>query len=82
MTDEELIKRFDALDASLKAHVSEACHNLETRLLGEFWKWGRTSEMQTHKLIRDGASFEERLVHLEARMAELERGRLGGGKAS
>lgn len=24
----------------LKAHVSEACESVETKLLAEFWKWG------------------------------------------
>jgi hypothetical protein len=32
--------------SSLKMHVSEECEKVETKLLAEFWKWGRSNEQK------------------------------------
>ena len=51
--------RFAEVDvklAELRAHVSEECEKVETKLLGEFWKWGRTSDMRTRQALAESAA--------------------------
>jgi len=44
----------------LKAHVSEECEKVETKLLTEFWKWGRTSDMRTRQALAETSALSER----------------------
>ena len=43
--DEELKKYLDDMKAELRQHTEE----VETRLLGEFWKWARTADARYRK---------------------------------
>ncbi|MGA2716350.1 MAG: hypothetical protein ABSG41_24915 [Bryobacteraceae bacterium] len=45
--DEDLKTHLDGMEARLITHVSVECEKIETKLLTEFHKWGRTSEMRT-----------------------------------
>jgi hypothetical protein len=67
--------RFTALDASLREHVSIECEKVETKLLTEFHKWGRTSEMRTRQAITDVGLLGERVLNVEDRISALERQR-------
>ena len=42
---ERVDARLDAVETRLKDFILEADRDLETRIVGEFWKWGRTSDM-------------------------------------
>lgn len=41
--------RIDASEERMKDFVRVSVHNLETKLIGEFWKWGRTSDLCTEQ---------------------------------
>ncbi len=41
---ERLDGRLDAVETRLKEFAREADRDLETKIIAEFWKWGRTSE--------------------------------------
>ena len=72
----EVDARFAEVDvklAELRAHVSEECEKVETKLLGEFWKWGRTSDMRTRQALAESAALGERLLAVEDRITALER---------
>lgn len=73
--DEELKQHLDGMKAELKAHVSESCYNMETKILTEFAKWGRTSDIRTRQAITDIGLFGERLLNVEDRLTALERGK-------
>jgi hypothetical protein len=42
--DQDLKQYLGDMEARLKAHVSEECENVETKLLAGFWKWGRGND--------------------------------------
>jgi chromosome segregation ATPase len=72
----EIDARFTEVDAKfaeLRAHVSEECEKVETKLLGEFWKWGRTSDMRTRQALAENAALGERMLAVEDRITALER---------
>jgi hypothetical protein len=46
---EQVDKRFEQVDANF-AQIREELHDTETRLLSEFWKWGRTTEIRVRRL--------------------------------
>ncbi|HZL57993.1 MAG TPA: hypothetical protein VFC21_12965 [Bryobacteraceae bacterium] len=48
---------------------------VETNLLTEFWKWGRTSDIRTRQALGDTAALSERLLNAEDRISVLERKR-------
>jgi len=50
---DQLKTQIDDLRVELKAHVAEECEKVETKLLTEFHKWGRTSDMRTRQAITD-----------------------------
>jgi uncharacterized protein YaaN involved in tellurite resistance len=73
--EEKFNARFSALEVQLqeletgvRAHAEE----VETRLLTEFWKWARTSEMKERRNSGNLASLDERLSSLEERVRDLE----------
>ena len=43
--DAELKQHLENMEARLKTHVSAECEKVEAKLLNEFWKWGRTSDI-------------------------------------
>lgn len=67
MTDEELNRRFDELIGLTRT--------VETNLLKEFRKWAISfeSRFRANEVLVNG--FNERLIALEERVGDLERGR-------
>ena len=59
--------------SALKAHVSEKCENVETKLLAEFWKWGRGNDQKMRRVEFSDATTVERMAILEERVFTLER---------
>jgi len=45
---------------------------VETRLLTEFWKWARTSDIKVHQSSNAISSLTERLNVVEERLRDLE----------
>jgi len=68
--------KIDSVETRLVAHVSEQCEKVETRLLTEFYKWGRTADMRTRQTIADTGLLGERMLNVEDRVTALERDRL------
>jgi hypothetical protein len=48
--DQELKQHLNDMEARLKLHVSEECEKVETNLLAEFWKWGRSNEQKMRRV--------------------------------
>jgi hypothetical protein len=48
--DQELKQYLEDMEGRLKTHVSEACENVETKLLAEFWKWGRGNDQKMRRV--------------------------------
>jgi hypothetical protein len=63
--------RLDSKLAEVKARLMAHSEAVETRLLTEFWKWARTSDIKArHHSF--GISFEERLTVVEERLRDIE----------
>jgi hypothetical protein len=67
--------RLDEKFADVRAEI-EAC---ETRLLSEFWKWGRVADQRIRRMEHSDATTTERLTIIEERIFTLER-KIAGGK--
>jgi hypothetical protein len=67
--DEELRSYLDARFAEVKAEIEA----VETRLLSEFWKWGRTTDQRMRRLDVSDATTVDRITNLEDRVFALER---------
>jgi hypothetical protein len=65
--------RIDASEERLKEYVSAACEKVETKVIGEFWKWARTSDLRTNQAINTSQSVSDRLLAVEDRVTALER---------
>ena len=65
--------RIDAVEDRLKDFIRNADHDLETKIIGEFWKWGRTSDLRTKQALDNVAVFNERMMAIEDRVSSLER---------
>ena len=65
--------RIDAVEDRLKDFIRQADLDLETKIVGEFWKWGRTSDMRTKQALDTSSSVSERLLAVEDRVSALER---------
>lgn len=74
---ERLGGRIDAVEDRLKDYVRQADHDLETKVITEFHKWGRTSDMRTRQAITDAGLLGERMLAVEDRLSALERERGG-----
>jgi chromosome segregation ATPase len=72
---ERIDGRIDAVEERMKDYVKEAVHDLETTMIKEFHKWGRTSDMRTRQAITDTGFLGERLLAVEDRVSALERER-------
>jgi hypothetical protein len=46
----------EEMEARLKAHTSLECEKVETKLLREFYKWGRTSDIRTRQALAESAT--------------------------
>lgn len=57
----------------VKAQIMEHVEDVETRLLGEFWKWARTAEMRYNQVHATVNGVDQRLQVIEDRVAEVER---------
>jgi len=68
--------RIDASEERLKQHVSAECEKVETKLLTEFHKWGRTADMRTRQTMEANSFMNDRLLNAEDRITTLERNRL------
>ena len=70
------------LETHLLAHIEEAeiqsrahAEEVETRLLAEFWKWARDSDMRERRNTTDIVNINEPIASLEDRVRDLERRR-------
>ena len=61
--------RIDAVEERLKDFIRAADHDLETKIIGEFHKWGRTSDMRTRQAITDVGLLGERVLAVEDRIS-------------
>jgi hypothetical protein len=61
----ELEEKFSEVRAEIEAS--------ETRLLTEFWKWGRTADQRMRRVEHSDATTTERLASMEERIFTLER---------
>ncbi len=76
-TMERVDGRIDAVEERMGAFVRQSIHDLETKVVGEFYKWGRTSDMRTRQAIADTGLLGERMLNVEDRISALERERHG-----
>lgn len=65
--------RIDAVESRMRDFVGSAILDLETKIVGEFWKWGRTSDMRTRQSLGESAALNERMRNVEDRVSALER---------
>lgn len=72
--DDDLRQYLDGKFAELRAEIERT----ETRLLSEFWKWGRSSDQRTRRIEHSDATTVERLAAIEERVFTLERKAQGG----
>ena len=59
--------------------VRSEIESVETRLLSEFWKWGRVSDQRVRRVEHSDATTIERLAAMEDRLFTLER-KVAGSK--
>lgn len=62
----------------MEARLIEAIRDTETRLLSEFWKWGRSSDQRVRRIEQSDATTVERLAAIEERVFTLKRKAAGG----
>jgi hypothetical protein len=67
--------RIDAVEERMKDFVRLSIRDLETKIITEFHKWGRTSDMRTRQAITDTGLLGERMLAVEDRISALERER-------
>jgi predicted nucleic acid-binding Zn-ribbon protein len=72
---ERMDGRVDAVEERMKDYVKETVRDMETNVITEFHKWGRTSDMRTRQAITDTGFLGDRLLAVEDRVSALERGR-------
>ncbi len=73
--DEELKAYLETKFGEVRAEIEAA----ETRLLSEFWKWGRSLDQRVRRVEHSDATTIEPLAAIEERVFTLER-RAHGGK--
>lgn len=67
--DEDLKQHLEKMEARLREHTE----NVETHLLGEFWKWARTADARYRQHHGEVVGLDERVLIVEDRVSELER---------
>jgi hypothetical protein len=70
---ERIAGRLDAVESRLRDFIAEADRDLETKIVGEFWKWGRTSDIRTRQALTESSLLNERMLSVEDRISALER---------
>jgi hypothetical protein len=78
---EYLDSRFSAMEDKMDTGFREVRAEIEateTRLLSEFWKWGRASDLRMRRVEHSDATTNERLAAVEERIFTLERKAAGG----
>ena len=63
--------------ADMKSELIQHTETVETRLLGEFWKWARTADMRYRQGDAAVGFLNDRVQGVEDRVAELERRKAG-----
>jgi hypothetical protein len=71
--DEELKQHLDVMEAHLREHTEA----VETRLLGEFWKWARTADARYRQSAGQVTGLADRVEIVEDRISALERRNAG-----
>jgi hypothetical protein len=71
--EQRLEGKLDAAEQRLKDFVRNSKHEMETRIVAEFQRWGRTSDMRTKDALTDLAALAERMLAVEHRVSALER---------
>ena len=67
--------QLDAVEQRLQEYIGAADRELETKLIGEFWKWGRMSDARTRQALTEVGILSERMLSVEDRISALERSR-------
>jgi hypothetical protein len=74
--------RIDASEERMKDFIRKADFDLETKIVGEFWKWGRSSDIRNREALSASSEasnrvqmVSERLLNAEDRISALERRR-------
>jgi hypothetical protein len=68
--------RLDAVESRITDAIAKADHELETKIIGEFWKWGRTTDLRARQATETLATLNERMFNAEDRISALERSKL------
>jgi hypothetical protein len=66
--DNELKQYLESMEVRLRAHTEA----VETRLLGEFWKWARTTDARYRQHQSTVTSLDERVALVEDRITAIE----------
>jgi hypothetical protein len=69
--------RIDAVEERLKDFISKADRDMETKVITEFHKWGRSSDMRTRHALVEASALGDRMLAVEDRVSALERDRKG-----
>lgn len=61
--------RIDASEERLKDFIRAADQDMETKIIGEFWKWASTSDIRTRQVMDTTRSLNDRLLNAEDRIS-------------
>src|SRR6266571_782097 len=65
--------RLDASEERMKEFVGKAVREMETSIISEFWKWGRTADARYRQDHSAVLGLDERVQSVEDRITALER---------
>ncbi len=74
--EERLLARIEKSETNLEERLLARIEKSETNLLRAFHGWGRGMEIRQRNVTGAVSGFDERLMLIEERVAELERGKL------
>ncbi len=63
--------------AEMKSELIQHTETVETRLLGEFWKWARSADLRYRQGTSAVGFLDDRVQAVEDRVSELERRKAG-----
>jgi uncharacterized protein (DUF2164 family) len=78
-SEQRLTERISQKISESEDRLTEQMRDFETRLLTEFWKWGRVSDQRIRRVEHSDATTAERLASMEERIFTLER-KVAGSK--